>query len=408
MLDIKGIRTESRKEMYLKYNKSNYFTNLQSRDKPEKVTGKITNIPYFKKFEPLYDNKNARERYMTDFWPKDKIASPVAKPKKEKPNLKLNANDIVCRDLYNGYNSRDYKERLSRPKYLKRSYTCSNLENANMSSRLRKIYNMSSNIFFTEKDNDNITNTIVPKEKEQSECSSTRGFGLKRSKTFRNLHKRTQSHVIKSPIKPPELYLNTVNPQVNHRHLHSLYATNADWKYTNTEPRQKTTESKIKKVYNRKNLLSRGEDELEKTYSTTNTYANTESINSTKANIESVKYDIISTEPNSRHRKSISSLINQHAKPGQIENYEIIVDNKFAGANARLIKNLFYSEGIHLFKFEEQGSGVNGYSNGKFTFRIRKNDDDKEYARKMSEINKKIKKKNMQLIKKDTSTIRTM
>ena len=61
MLDIKGIRTESRKEMYLKYNKSNYFTNLQSRDKPEKVTGKITNIPYFKKFEPLYDNKNARE-----------------------------------------------------------------------------------------------------------------------------------------------------------------------------------------------------------------------------------------------------------------------------------------------------------------------------------------------------------
>ena len=101
-------------------------------------------------------------------------------------------------------------------------------------------------------------------------------------------------------------------------------------------------------------------------------------------------------------------MINQHAKQGEIENYEIIVDNKFAGANARLIKNLFYSEGIHLFKFEEQGSGVNGYSNGKSTFRIRKNDDETEYSRKMNEINKKIKKKNMQLIKKDTSTIRTM
>ena len=94
MLDIKGIQTESRKEMYLKYTKSSYFSTLQNKDKPEKVTGKITNIPYLNKFVPSYDKKNARERYMKDFWDNEKYKSPMVN-KKEKPNQKLNDNDNV-------------------------------------------------------------------------------------------------------------------------------------------------------------------------------------------------------------------------------------------------------------------------------------------------------------------------
>ena len=72
------------------------------------------------------------------------------------------------------------------------------------------------------------------------------------------------------------------------------------------------------------------------------------------------------------------------------------------------MKNLFYSEGIHLFKFEEKGSGVNGFKNGKFTFRIRKNDLDKNYDKKMDLIKTKIKNKNMKMVKLGDSHIRSM
>lgn len=392
MLDIKGIRTESRKEMYLKYTKSSYFSTLQNKDKPEKVTGKITNIPYLNKFVPSYDKKNARERYMKDFWDNEKYKFPVVN-KKEKPNQKLNANDIVCRDLYSGCNALEYKKRLGKPMFLKRSYTCSNLETAaNMTSRLRKIYNMSSDIFFTERNQD---------KKEESNNNQ------KKNLIERMRHRKTISI---SYQKKPELYTKTNNPQINKKYHHSRYASNSDWRYTNTEEsltRSKTVDPSLKRKFFRKNLVTTGEENSDQATIYLNTESTSFSSKTGLCNTESVNYDIISSKKN-MHKKSISVLSGQPARPGEIEHYEICVDSKFDGANARYLKNLFYSEGIHLFKFEEKGSGVNGFKNGKFTFRIRKNDLDKNYDKKMDLIKTKIKNKNMKMVKLGDSHIRSM
>lgn len=103
-----------------------------------------------------------------------------------------------------------------------------------------------------------------------------------------------------------------------------------------------------------------------------------------QSNIESVKYDIISTKKSNLFDKynNISSI---RASTSRIEDYEIIVPKNYNKSNIYKLKNIFTSNGVHVFDIKEDGDLISGQK-GKFKIKVRLNEQNEKDNNKM--INK--------------------
>lgn len=362
----------NRQAMYLKYTKSNLFSQ-DGIDNIHKITPKVTEKKIFSSvYKPQYKEKSAREQYMKQFWNKDiKDQKKASKP--VKINLNLNANDIICRDIFSDCDAKEYKISKSKSFYLPRSGCNIDLSEKNtMSSRSRKIDQMNSDIFFTESNRPK----KIGKAMYLSQLPSPPNEKARPLITFRNKASNDNNKAV-----------NTI--------VYSKNPSRFDNRYTNTEPvlRRSATIAPKKKSFRKVNLCERD----------TNSHLNKvkDSIASTgvrtnSSNVESVNYNILMpTKPNSITPSlcTINCFFNEEKKK-IIENYEINVSKEFPKANARELKNYFISEGLHIFNFEEKQNCVNSQI-GKFTFKIRRSDIDKDYDNKINKIHKKVEKHQM-------------
>lgn len=394
MFGFKGIRLESKKELSLKVSQANSFSSLNRRD-PNKVTGKITDAPYDKVFIPAYKEKTARERYMKEVFQKDNYKPPSVIIPNPKPKKKtdLNSNDIACRDMYNNCNVKDYVSRRNKSTTLKRSYTCGNLiERTTMNSRLRKQISMSSDIFFTS-------------------ANSPREAKPLKTNPSRKMDKEVFAEYTKSDLKTNKSFGELVKKaKVSSQ---SKYASHCDWRYTNTEPvhhRSKTVD--LGRRFYRKGFCTKSETELDKSCSSKATCPpDNKKYRNGYSNKESTNYDLVTTKPT--HRKAFSLMYGKKAPPEKsnvVDEYQIVVNKSLCGVQSRQIKNMFISEGIHLFNFtENEGDPSRGYNNGGvFKFKVRNGESDPKFKEKMSNIHKKIKTKNMKLEKLSKSHARPL
>lgn len=383
---INGKSTPARKAMYLKYNKSTIFTpdskstTNPNRKKEPKVTSKITskNKPK-KEFVPQYENITAQERYLRQLGLKDKpkykplktevILSKTerAKPKEKKENLK--AEDIMCRDMFNGCDAKQYKLRRCKSTYISRS-TFNGKENKEVDARTRLIDNNKSNIFFLEskanQNNIDYANSVAKTEASES------------TKSTSTVPKKT---TIKRSSAP----------------------SNADWKTFNTEAifhkKSRTLDAKefenMKKNFKKTNFFDKenNNSELDKQKANIDKKGDYN-------NIESVQYDIISGEKNNEkpytHMKTTSSLYPLNSNNQITDTYEIIVSKNMSVTDKNTIKNYFVNKGMHLYKVEEIFDPLNS-DFGKICFNIRRNKNDPEYLKKIEGIKTILNNKQMKL-----------
>ena len=497
MFLVRNFQPESKKELLLKnkfsspqqpHNAISFFKKntpsnkeqplkLQNNYEKNEITDKITNSVYAKEFIPNYREQSARERYVNDIYSQKTIQHPPVKeivhvPRLFSPgqgqkaisklqNAVLNSNDIMCRDMYSNCNVKEYKKRRTKSMYIDRSFCCRGLDvddNGQVNSRKRKISHMTSDIFFTESEENPLNKTVivepsVKRSKRSKEVKSNQhkdntnndsSHHVKKETTSKTKHTIENMHTIHNR-NPMNFYTKTNAPVEKKNIVYSKFASHCDWQHTNINAklqRSKTVEPKIRTLYHRKSFCTKGND---KDPSMFNYYAETqhnkgedndnEHINNNKnnesnisinredfetprkrkkprtnfSNLNSVNYNIISPErgeilPKKNFSYMKSERQNCKVKEESLKNidyYEISCGDKFDKINPGLLKNAFYSEGIHIFKFEESSNGINGKDKGRFTFRVRKGVNDKEYIDKMERIGNKLKMKNMKLVRQN-------
>ena len=312
----------------------------------------------------------------------------------KKNNLK--STDIMCRDMYNGYDPKKYKIKRSKSLFDLRS---SKIHLNEKSSREQRnlAYN-GSNIFFD-------------KSKD-----------IQIQKSYNKYKNKNKSINIKSLRKQKSM--SDFEKELNERKSkfsHSKFTTDMDWKTTNTEDihydydsdyGSVLTDSGIKKKsFRRINILKR-----ELTGDLKNKNKSTEQMK------ESVKYNVLTGkdkknvlsdkiynnhEKNNKQGKNFSKKKydyknNQNANKLQptVEYYEIDILRNFDLTDINTIRNYFTNKGLHAFKIEEVSNSVTNQS-GKITLRIRKDNliDEREYNKNINSVKKLISQKDMKLYK---------
>lgn len=107
-----------------------------------------------------------------------------------------------------------------------------------------------------------------------------------------------------------------------------------------------------------------------------------------RTNIESVKYDIITTKKNNLYDK-YNDLSGIRASSSKVEDYEILMPKNYSKTNIQNVKGTLASNGVHIFGFKEEGDLIGG-TKGKFKMKIRTNGQNEKDKNKM--INKVSKK----------------
>ena len=406
------------------------------------LTDKITNSPFPKRNAVIPSSSrehSARERYVHAIYSQNTLQHPTKEIIHIKPpstststsavsrvQKDLTSNDIVCRDMYSNCDVNAYRFRRAKSMYINRSYCYT--DNNNISdSRRRKILNMTSDIFFTESaDNpvnrsgngkiinlklqrnnnnnntcDNVDNTYTPIS--ISSASTTTRVMKHTLHNMHNIHNRN----------PMNFYTKTNAPVVKKQIIHSKYSPQCNWQLMNIESafikRSKTVEPRIRTLHRRKSFCTRTNDrdpELFSYYTPTPTDANDSNTATPRSQLlanlngmNSVKYNII-TPTRLNSDRSYRYTPAEETALSNVDYYEIECGDKFNKMNAGLLKNTFYSEGIHIFKFEEKVNLLNGKTQGRFTFKVRKSENQKEFKDKMEKIENKLKLKDLKLVKR--------
>lgn len=407
---INGKSTPSRKAMYAKYIKSNIFatepsktssTNPVKNGKESAITSKVTSRKIQnKEFEPQFENISAKERYLRQYGYKEKmnqLNSQKQKPTKPKLNKtfivdqkekkeNLKAADIMCRDMYNGCDPKEYQMKRSKSMYLSRSIIDNKIKK-DVDARTRGIDSHKSNIFFVDEKN---------KENKKTSNKSTKPVETEKKNNIQ------KNDTIKKAGNP-----STHKPIINR----SSIPSNADWKTFNTEAilhkRSQTLDAKtfktVRNKFHKNNYFEKENSncELDQQRASFNP-AKKEHYN----NVESVKYDIISgqTKQNGKVGGKMQSidLSSNKKKPlmspdNQVtDNFEIIVPKNFSITDKNTIKNYFVSKGIHLYQIEEKANSL-GNTKGKITFKIRRDKNDFEFYKKLDSIKNILDSKEMKL-----------
>ena len=381
---------------------------------------------------------------------------PITTPRDDvKSQRDLTSNDIVCRDMYSNCDVNAYRFRRAKSMYINRSYcyrddnnnnnTTINNNDSDINSRKRKILNMTSDIFFTESSDNPINKDksllqhhqhkkiINLKLQHNNNMNTNNGGSCSNNNNNNNNHSLlTTTNVTKHTLNnmhsihnrnPMNFYTKTNAPVIKKQIIHSKYSPQCNWQLMNIEAavkRSKTVEPRLKTLYRRKSFCTKTNDrdhELFNYYNNNNNNDDNTSKDNSNVNgsatprphckhllasmkgMNSVKYNIISPG-------RLNSDRSYRYKPAEdtafsnIDYYEIECGDKFNKMNTGLLKNTFYSEGIHIFKFEEKTNLLNGKTQGKFTFKVRKGENQKEFNDKMEKIENKLKMKDLKLVKK--------
>lgn len=427
---MNGKQKDLKNEMYLRYKKSSIFTDLNEKI-PSQITSKVNDKKYKGIFEPKYNEKNAREQYMNQFWQKDpkNFSSQRTNEKLNKSlyiKRGLNANEIMCRDMYSNCNPKEYQLRRSKSSFLKRSNqfldpltSINTIKNVNtngieMNSKERFVDSMQSNIFFS-----------TERKRIEKEIKSNKD--------------KDESNHIRISILPQDNPLLKAKPPKS-RISHSKFTTNCDWKYVNTEIASERLSLNVNKsignnnMHHKKNTMKgNGINQRRLSYLAPK--------KDNYVNLNSVQYDIITnqevgiasrncinkqngkgkvtngplvlrqsktvTANNSKSRTFNNSFIGNNSYSRDTEEYQIEVPKDFDKINLKDIKNMFYSEGIHLYRCETKGNNFSNKS-GKILFKIRRDKNDKEYSTKIEKINNKITNNQMALNKTMKRTVKPM
>ena len=463
MFVIKNLRPDSKKELQLKslassrrspsppyaisantsipistntavYKPQHKPINLRYLPAKRVLTDKITNSPFPKRTAVIPSSSrehehSARERYVHAIYSQNTLQHPTKEIIHIKPpstststsavsrvQKDLTSNDIVCRDMYSNCDVNAYRFRRAKSMYINRSYCYSDNNNNISDSRRRKILNMTSDIFFTES-SDNPLNrgkTLINLKLQRNNNNNNNNADVPISTTTTNVTKLTLNNMHNIHNRNPMNFYTTTNaPVVKKQIIHSKYSPQCNWQLMNIESafikRSKTVEPRIRTLHRRKSFCTRTNDrdpELFSYYTPTPTEANVDNSATPRSQLlanlngmNSVKYNII-TPTRLNSDRSYRYTPAQETALSNVDYYEIECGDKFNKMNTGLLKNTFYSEGIHIFKFEEKVNLLNGKTQGRFTFKVRKSENQKEFKDKMEKIENKLKLKNLKLVKK--------
>ena len=379
--------TDLRRMFYNRYKTSSIFNteappNVQMKDN---ISSKSN---YQKIFDPKYDKMTSKERYWKEMRFNDSknktmrslsIKEIRKKKELEEKRNNLNGAEIMCRDMFNGYDTKKYLLKRNKSTFYLRSYLTDFSLNDKSTKYERSLAYTCSNIFY-DKEKDNQIQKSFRESKENKNW-----IKINNRRPYRILRKQKSWSDFEKELS-----------QRKKRFSHSKFATDMDWKTTNTEDLRYSTESDIdsvlsegwtsRKSYRRVNILRRE-------------YIGDKNNKKLEQNKESVKYNILSgRDRNDELSIKIYDKYNKYQP--SVEFYEIDIPRNFDLTDINTIRNIFASRGIHAFKIEESSNYVNNKS-GKITLRIRKNNifDEKIYDKNINNIKKIISKKDMKLNK---------
>ena len=408
--------TDLRRMFYDRYKTSSIFKIENTSSVP--IKGETSSkLSSHYTFSPKFDKMSSKERYWNQMRfnfsniknensqitniKRSKSIKEMRKEKElEEKKNNLNGVDIMCRDMYNGYDPKKYLIKRCKSTFYHRSYLTDFYVNEKSSRHERSLVYTSSNIFNDKSKDKQIQESLKDSKENKNNINSIN--------TFRPIRKQKSWSDFEKELSQRKLRFN-----------HSRFTTDMDWKTTNTEDIRYDTESDIgsvlsesrisRKSYRRVNILKR---EFIDNKKNNEIVQNKESVNyniisgNDKKDELSIKiYDNFIKESKKKEKKidySKKKFDNKNINKYQpsIEYYEIDIPKNFDLTDINTIRNIFSNRGIHTFKIEESSNGVNNQS-GKITLRIRKDNifDEKQYDKNINNIKKLISKKDMKLNK---------
>ena len=323
------------------------------------------------------------------------------KKKEYEKKLNMNGAEIMCRDMFSGYDPKKYSIKKSKSLFDIHS-TLSNLDLNEKSSREeRSLHYNCSNIFFDKSKDIQIQKSFNKYKKNKSSTNINKSFlskSLKRQKSMSDFERELNER--------------------KRRFSHSRFTTNMDWKTTNTEDIHYDTESNYGSIstdsgvkrnnFRRVNIFKR--EMIGDLKNKNKKYR--------EAHKESVEYNLLSgkdkrneisskiynnydnEKPKKNYSKKKYDYKNNKNFQSSIEYYEIDIPKNYDLTDINTIRNYFANKGLHAFKIEE---AANSYTNqsGKISLRIRKDNivDEKEYDKNIKSVKKLMAKKDMKLSK---------
>ena len=425
-----------RRIFYNRYKTSSIF----SKDIPSisdirnRTLSKIDNQ---KCFSPKYNKMTSKERYWHEMrFKKDlinkkneennpsniikrsKSIKEMRKQKKlEDKKNDLNGLEIMCRDMFNGYDPKKYKMKRSKSNYYLHSYLTEYNVNNDSNIKERNLVYTCSNIF-----NDKSKDKQIQKSFKDFKDIKKNNNNLKNNenKSYRVLKKQKSWSDFEKELSQRKL-----------RYNHSKFTTDMDWKTTNTEDIRYDTESdygsyltdrgNTKKSFRRVNILRReliddNKINKEREQNKDSVKYNIFSGNDKKNELSTKVYDKYNKEKEkpdekrkySKKKYDFKNSTNINKYQPSIEYYEIDIPKNFDLTDVNTIRNIFTNRGLHAFKIEENSNSINNQS-GKITLRIRKDNivDEKEYNKNINNIKKLISKDDMKLNKVDGNKAKT-
>ena len=218
------------------------------------------------------------------------------------------------------------------------------------SGRIRKLYSMASDIF-------NLDNTATNLIKRTN-------LSPKLPNYYKIIYKRNDNNNCNDDFNKNFSYYNNGN-----NNARNILSNNI----------LEISRLKNGNKYNRINFFNRKEFNPNETNS-----FNSKGKKTNRSNIESVKYDIISTQKSNLFEK-YNNLSGIKASSFQIEDYEIIVPKNYNKSNVNNLKHIFNQKGVHVFGVKEEGDVIAGRK-GKFLVKVRVNGQNEKDKNKM--INK--------------------
>ena len=386
-------KIESKREIYyLKYKKSSIFDDSfpqkSERNEDYKITDKVTNRRYDKIFIPNLDNLTSRQRYIQNLYKND-FVDLINTPKKKHSKIKR----IKYRSNSESYSKN--KTALTENNFYKKrnkSFYRANSNNDEKSltilrtttdHRIRSIYSRYSDIFNTD-------NNFANSNNKHNKASIL-------SNKEKNIEKYNISDNSKTKIKPKKLEVNK-NKNVKNC-LEKEFKMKNNIIKSEREKEELLRKKVREKQYNKKNniKIENNNNELLPPMYKFRLKIKNENKKTNINNLESVNYNIINNKK-SNIRQEYTNLSAIKPSFEKISNYEIKIPKDFNKVNEVQLKNILNSEGLHYFHFSEEGDIISGRK-GKYIFKIRNTNNEKDYKKKIKRVNSKFKKLNVKLNK---------
>lgn len=377
---MKGISTPRRIDFYLKYKKSGIFDDEDPlSDKSQNITLKVNKGKCTCEFKPNYNEYEARDKYLKDYWnvdvKKNSQNLKSTKNKEEKPYNAQYTNYNQCKT-----NGNESKNGFSvRRQYIKEFLTNNIFEESKSEVKNNSMKLNRSKSFFQPR-----TKTEVVLEGDahcgrarfqKIESLASNVFNVKEKerivwKKDRQIPSESTGESISLPMKTEKSKIPSV----------------FDWRYNNIELsskshliRSKTIDPFLRK---QQDLISHFEEDDKKT----------KMINSrNRLNIDNKNMFIPVYATKSIDIRPNRNLIHRFPDDKEVELYELSTKENFIKVDCKTIKKMFLSNGIHMYAFEEDGSTVDGFQKGKISFRIRKDKNDHDTTKKMKQLKEEMK-----------------